>query len=141
MTTPFGAARAVTKIEVEDLDQAIADLRKRGLEFATFDMPGFEVSDEIVATLPRPRRCVQPEARPDACGGAAVRAGVRRAGHARGAAADRRRAGRRASDRQPPWKSCAGNYRRREGCGIMVSRSPTSRARPRPWYRWSRREL
>jgi catechol 2,3-dioxygenase-like lactoylglutathione lyase family enzyme len=34
--------------EVEDLDQAVAELRGRGLEFATFDMPGFGVSDEIV---------------------------------------------------------------------------------------------
>jgi catechol 2,3-dioxygenase-like lactoylglutathione lyase family enzyme len=34
--------------EVEDLDQAVADLRARGLEFATFDMPHFEVTDQIV---------------------------------------------------------------------------------------------
>ena len=34
--------------EVEDLDQAVADLRARGLEFATFDMAGFEVTDQIV---------------------------------------------------------------------------------------------
>jgi catechol 2,3-dioxygenase-like lactoylglutathione lyase family enzyme len=35
--------------EVEDLDQAVAALRARGLQFASFDMPGFEMSDEIVA--------------------------------------------------------------------------------------------
>jgi catechol 2,3-dioxygenase-like lactoylglutathione lyase family enzyme len=34
--------------EVEDLDQTVADLRARGLEFATFDMPGIEVIDEII---------------------------------------------------------------------------------------------
>ncbi len=34
--------------EVEDVDRAVADLRARGLEFVTFDMPGFEVSDQIV---------------------------------------------------------------------------------------------
>ena len=34
--------------EVEDLDQAVAELRARGVKFATFDMPGFGVSDEIV---------------------------------------------------------------------------------------------
>jgi catechol 2,3-dioxygenase-like lactoylglutathione lyase family enzyme len=34
--------------EVENIDQAVADLRARGLEFATFDMPGFEVTDQIV---------------------------------------------------------------------------------------------
>jgi catechol 2,3-dioxygenase-like lactoylglutathione lyase family enzyme len=34
--------------EVDDLDQVVADLRARGLEFATFDMPGFEMTDEIV---------------------------------------------------------------------------------------------
>jgi hypothetical protein len=34
--------------EVEDLDQAVADLRARGVEFATFDMAGFEVTDQIV---------------------------------------------------------------------------------------------
>jgi catechol 2,3-dioxygenase-like lactoylglutathione lyase family enzyme len=34
--------------EVEDLDQAVAELKERGLEFATFDMPGFEATDEIV---------------------------------------------------------------------------------------------
>jgi catechol 2,3-dioxygenase-like lactoylglutathione lyase family enzyme len=34
--------------EVEDLDHAVADLRARGLEFASFDMPGFEVSGHIV---------------------------------------------------------------------------------------------
>jgi catechol 2,3-dioxygenase-like lactoylglutathione lyase family enzyme len=34
--------------EVEDIDQAVADLRERGLKFATFDMPGFEAADQIV---------------------------------------------------------------------------------------------
>ena len=34
--------------EVEDLDQTVADLQARGLEFATFDMAGFEVTDQIV---------------------------------------------------------------------------------------------
>ena len=34
--------------EVEDLDQAIADLRARGLEFETFDMGNLEVTDQIV---------------------------------------------------------------------------------------------
>jgi catechol 2,3-dioxygenase-like lactoylglutathione lyase family enzyme len=34
--------------EVEDLDQAIADLRARGLEFETFDMGDMEVIDQIV---------------------------------------------------------------------------------------------
>ena len=48
MTTPLGAARAVTKIPAQDLDRAVADLRSRGLEFATFEMPGFEVTDQNV---------------------------------------------------------------------------------------------
>jgi catechol 2,3-dioxygenase-like lactoylglutathione lyase family enzyme len=34
--------------EVDDIDQAIADLRARGLQFATFDMGGLEVTDQIV---------------------------------------------------------------------------------------------
>ena len=34
--------------EVDDLDQAVADLLARGLQFATFDMPGFEATDQIV---------------------------------------------------------------------------------------------
>ena len=34
--------------EVEDLDQAIAGLRARGLEFETFDMGDLEVTDQIV---------------------------------------------------------------------------------------------
>jgi catechol 2,3-dioxygenase-like lactoylglutathione lyase family enzyme len=34
--------------EVEDLDGAVADLRARGLKFATFDMPGFEMTDQII---------------------------------------------------------------------------------------------
>lgn len=34
--------------EVENLDRAVADLRARGLEFAIFDMPAFEVTDHIV---------------------------------------------------------------------------------------------
>ncbi len=35
--------------EVEDIDQAVADLRARGLEFETFDLGGLEVTDQIVA--------------------------------------------------------------------------------------------
>src|SRR5215217_2800290 len=34
--------------EVEDLDQAVAELRARGLEFQTFDMGDLEVTDQIV---------------------------------------------------------------------------------------------
>ena len=34
--------------EVEDLDHVVADLRARGLEFATFDTPGLEANDQIV---------------------------------------------------------------------------------------------
>jgi catechol 2,3-dioxygenase-like lactoylglutathione lyase family enzyme len=34
--------------EVEDIDQAVADLRTRGLEFETFDMGDLEVTDQIV---------------------------------------------------------------------------------------------
>ena len=34
--------------EVEDLDRVVADLRARGVEFATFDTPGSEVNDQIV---------------------------------------------------------------------------------------------
>ena len=34
--------------EVEDIDQAVADLRARGLEFVTFDLGGLEVTDQIV---------------------------------------------------------------------------------------------
>lgn len=34
--------------EVEDIDQAMADLRARGLEFETFDMGDLEVTDQIV---------------------------------------------------------------------------------------------
>jgi hypothetical protein len=34
--------------EVEDLDRVVADLRARGLEFATFDTSGLEVNDQIV---------------------------------------------------------------------------------------------
>jgi catechol 2,3-dioxygenase-like lactoylglutathione lyase family enzyme len=37
--------------EVEDIDQAVADLRARGLEFETFDLDGLEVTDQIV-TVP-----------------------------------------------------------------------------------------
>src|SRR6185437_8164435 len=38
-------------LEVEDLDQAIAGLRARGLEFETFDMGDLEVTDQVV-TVP-----------------------------------------------------------------------------------------
>jgi catechol 2,3-dioxygenase-like lactoylglutathione lyase family enzyme len=34
--------------EVEDLDQALAGLRARGVEFETFDMGDLEVTDQIV---------------------------------------------------------------------------------------------
>jgi catechol 2,3-dioxygenase-like lactoylglutathione lyase family enzyme len=34
--------------EVEDIDAAVEELRARGLEFATFDMPGFGVDNGIV---------------------------------------------------------------------------------------------
>ena len=34
--------------EVEDIDQAVAALRARGLELAAFDMGGLEVTDQIV---------------------------------------------------------------------------------------------
>jgi catechol 2,3-dioxygenase-like lactoylglutathione lyase family enzyme len=35
-------------LEVEDIDQAVADLRARGLAFETFDMGDLEVTDQIV---------------------------------------------------------------------------------------------
>jgi catechol 2,3-dioxygenase-like lactoylglutathione lyase family enzyme len=35
--------------EVEDIDQAVADLRARGLEFESFDLGDLEVTDQIVA--------------------------------------------------------------------------------------------
>lgn len=35
--------------EVEDIEQAVADLRARGLEFETFDLGNLEVTDQIVA--------------------------------------------------------------------------------------------
>ena len=34
--------------EVEDIDQTVADLRARGLEFETFDLGDLEVTDQIV---------------------------------------------------------------------------------------------
>jgi catechol 2,3-dioxygenase-like lactoylglutathione lyase family enzyme len=34
--------------EVEDIDQAVAELRSRGLEFESFDMPGFEVEGDVI---------------------------------------------------------------------------------------------
>jgi hypothetical protein len=34
--------------EVENIDQVIADLRDRGLEFATFEMGDLEVTDQVV---------------------------------------------------------------------------------------------
>jgi catechol 2,3-dioxygenase-like lactoylglutathione lyase family enzyme len=37
--------------EVEDLDQVVAELRARGLQFEAFDIAGFEVEDDIV-TVP-----------------------------------------------------------------------------------------
>lgn len=35
--------------EVEDIDQTVAALRARGVEFKSFDMGGLEVTDQIVA--------------------------------------------------------------------------------------------
>jgi catechol 2,3-dioxygenase-like lactoylglutathione lyase family enzyme len=35
-------------LEVEDIDQAVADLRARGLEFETFDMGDLVVTDQVV---------------------------------------------------------------------------------------------
>ena len=37
--------------EVEDIDQAVADLRARGLEFETFELGDLDVTDQIV-TVP-----------------------------------------------------------------------------------------
>ena len=37
--------------EVEDIDEAVADLRARGLEFENFDLGDLEVTDQIV-TVP-----------------------------------------------------------------------------------------
>jgi catechol 2,3-dioxygenase-like lactoylglutathione lyase family enzyme len=37
--------------EVEDIEQTVADLRARGVEFETFDLGGLEVTDQIV-TVP-----------------------------------------------------------------------------------------
>jgi catechol 2,3-dioxygenase-like lactoylglutathione lyase family enzyme len=37
------------RFEVEDIDQVVADLRTRGLEFETFDLGDLEVTDQIVA--------------------------------------------------------------------------------------------
>lgn len=34
--------------EVDDLDQAVAELRARGLRFERFDIPGFEADGDIV---------------------------------------------------------------------------------------------
>ena len=34
--------------EVEDIDQAVAELRARGLQFETFDLGDLEVTDQIV---------------------------------------------------------------------------------------------
>jgi catechol 2,3-dioxygenase-like lactoylglutathione lyase family enzyme len=44
------ASGASTQIgfEVADIDQVVADLRSRGLEFERFDMPGFEAEDDIL---------------------------------------------------------------------------------------------
>jgi catechol 2,3-dioxygenase-like lactoylglutathione lyase family enzyme len=44
------ASGASTQIgfEVEDIDAVVADLRSRGLEFEPFDIPGFEVEDDMV---------------------------------------------------------------------------------------------
>jgi hypothetical protein len=35
--------------EVDDINQAVSDLRARGLEFESFDLGDLEVSDQIVA--------------------------------------------------------------------------------------------
>jgi catechol 2,3-dioxygenase-like lactoylglutathione lyase family enzyme len=37
--------------EVEDIDEVVADLRARGVEFESFDLGGLEVTDQIV-TVP-----------------------------------------------------------------------------------------
>ena len=44
------ASGASTQIgfEVEDIDGVVADLRSRGLEFEPFDIPGFEVENDMV---------------------------------------------------------------------------------------------
>lgn len=34
--------------EVDDIDQVVAELRSRGLQFESFDMPGFELQDDIL---------------------------------------------------------------------------------------------
>lgn len=47
------ASGASTQIgfEIEDIEQAVADLRSRGVEFEPFDIAGFDVHDDIV-TVP-----------------------------------------------------------------------------------------
>jgi catechol 2,3-dioxygenase-like lactoylglutathione lyase family enzyme len=35
--------------EVEDLEATLSDLRRRGVQFARFDMPGFEASGDTIA--------------------------------------------------------------------------------------------
>lgn len=44
------ASGASTQIgfEVEDIDGVVADLRSRGLEFEPFDIPGFEIENDVV---------------------------------------------------------------------------------------------
>jgi catechol 2,3-dioxygenase-like lactoylglutathione lyase family enzyme len=44
------ASGASTQIgfEVEDIDEVVADLRSRGVEFEPFDIRGFEVENDIV---------------------------------------------------------------------------------------------
>ena len=48
MTSPLGAARAVTKLPARDLDRVVADLRARRLQLATLDMGDRPVTDQIV---------------------------------------------------------------------------------------------
>jgi catechol 2,3-dioxygenase-like lactoylglutathione lyase family enzyme len=38
-------------LEIDDIEQAVADLRSRGVQFEPFDIAGFEVHDDIV-TVP-----------------------------------------------------------------------------------------
>lgn len=45
---PSGASTQMA-FEVEDLAATMADLRARGVTFATFEMPGFEAGGEVVS--------------------------------------------------------------------------------------------
>jgi hypothetical protein len=38
-------------LEIDDIEQAVAELRSRGVQFEPFDIAGFEVHDDIV-TVP-----------------------------------------------------------------------------------------